>query len=272
MGSFCLKYTVDVLCKFAMLDYKSMSTPMVSNLENLNESDFGSYLVDPIMYMQLIGSLMYLIHTRPDICFVVNALSQFMSKPRHRHWFVAKHVLRYLRGSIAFGLKYSSSGGVLLHGYVVSYLVGSSLDRKSTSGYCFSLGSAMISWSSEKQSSIAPSTTEAEYITASVASREAIWPRKLLAERLETTIIHCDNQSCLKLTYNPVFHDKSKHIEMKYHYIKDMVQKGAIKLQYIITDEQTTNILTKPLSFGKFVHFRDKLGVAENVSLAEREC
>jgi hypothetical protein len=120
------------------------------------------------------------------------------------------------------------------------------------------------------------SIAEAEYILANVASREVIWLSKLLSglfqERLETTIIHCDNQSCLKLTENTIFHDKYKHIEMEYHYIKDMVQKGAIKLQYIPTDEQTTNILTKPLSFGKFVHFRDKLGVVENVSLVEREC
>jgi hypothetical protein len=94
----------------------------------------------------------------------------------------------------------------------------------------------------------------------------------LFQEKLETTVIYCDNQSCLKLTENPVFHDRSKHIEMKYHFIRDLVQKGAIKLQYIRTEEQIADILTKPLSFGKFVQFRDKLGVTENVSLAEREC
>jgi hypothetical protein len=102
-----------------------------------------------------------------------------MSEPRHRHWIAAKHVLRYLRGSIAYGLRYISSGGVLLHGYADSDWAGSSLDRKSTSGYCFSLGSAMISWSSKKQGSIAQSTAEAEYIAASNASREAVWLRKL---------------------------------------------------------------------------------------------
>jgi hypothetical protein len=269
------KYTVDILRRFGMLDCKPMSTPMVSNLKKLHESDSGSDLVDPSLYRQLIGSLMYLIHTRPDICFDVSALSQFMSEPRHRHWIAAKHILRYLRGSIAYGLRYTSSGGVLLHGYADSDWVGSSVDRKSTSGYCFSLGSAMISWSSKKQSSIAQSTVEAEYIAASNASREAVWLRKLMSglfqERLETTVIHCDNQSCLKLTENPVFHDRSKHIEMKYHFIRDMVQRRTIKLQYIRTDEQIADILTKPLSLGKFVYFQDKLGMAENVSLTERE-
>jgi hypothetical protein len=139
---------------------------------------------------------MYLIHTRPDICFAVSALSQFMSELRHKHWIAAKHILRYLRGSIAYGLRYTSSGGVLLHGYADLDWAESSVDWKSTSGYCFSLGSAMISWSSKKQGSIAQSAAEAEYIATSNASREVVWLRKLLSglfqERLETTVIHCD--------------------------------------------------------------------------------
>jgi hypothetical protein len=94
----------------------------------------------------------------------------------------------------------------------------------------------------------------------------------LFQERLETTVIHCDNQSCLNLTENPVFHDRSKHIEMKYHFIRDMVQKRTIKLQHIRTDEQIADIFTKPLSFGKFVYFWNKLGMAENASLTEKEC
>ena len=197
-----------------------------------------------------------------------------MSKPKHKHWIAAKHILRYLRGSIAYGLRYTSSGRVLLHGYADSDWAGSSVDWKSTFRFCFSLGSAMISWSSKKKSSIAQSTTEAEYIATSYA-RRVVWLRKLMSglfqERLETTVIYCDNQSCLKLTENPVFHDISKHIEMKYHFIRDMVQRRTIKLQCIHTDEQITYILTKPLSLGKFVYFRDKLGMAENASLTERE-
>ena len=138
------------------------------------------------------------------------------------------------------------------------------------------MGSAMISWSSRKQSSVALSTAEAEYISASDAGKEAIWLRKLLGGLfdgvLETTVIQCDNQSCVKLSENPVFHDRSKHIEMRYHYLRDMVHKGAIRLQYIPTEEQIADIFTKPLTAVKFVYFRDKLGMAENASLAEREC
>jgi hypothetical protein len=187
-----------------------------------------------------------------------------------------KHILRYVRGTIAYGLRYTSSGGVMLHGFTDSDWMGSVTDRKSTSGYCFSLGSAVISWSSRKQGSVAQSTAEAEYIAASTAGREAVWLRKLLSDlfrsELEPTVIHCDIQSCLKLTENPVFHDRSKHIEMRYHYIRDMIQKKVLSLQYVPTAEQTADIFTKPLPLIKFAYFRDKLGVAENASLAEREC
>jgi hypothetical protein len=123
----------------------------------------------------------------------------------------------------------------------------------------------MISWQSRKQSSIALSTTEAEYIAACSASCEAIWLRKLLTDlfdlEMRETLILCDNQSCIKMTENHVFHDRSKHIEIRYHYIHDMVQRGALKLQYISTDEQVADVLTKPLSRVKFEYFRDKLGI-----------
>ena len=154
--------------------------------------------------------------------------------------------------------------------YVDFDWAGSAVDRKSTSGYCFSMGLEMIYQSSRKQGSIAQSTTEAEYIAASDACKEAVWIRKLLSDlfggKLDSTIIHCDNQSCIKLLENPVFHDRSKHIEMKYHFIRDLVQTCTLKLQYIRTYEQIADILTKPLTTTKFVYFRDKLGMTKNTS------
>jgi hypothetical protein len=123
----------------------------------------------------------------------------------------------------------------------------------------------MISWQSRKQSSIALSTVEAKYIAACSASCEAIWLRKLLTclfdLELRATTILCDNQSCIKMTENPMFHDRLKHIEIHYHFIHDMVQRGALKLQYISTVEQVVDVLTKPISRVKFEHFRDKLGI-----------
>jgi hypothetical protein len=123
----------------------------------------------------------------------------------------------------------------------------------------------MISWQSRKQSIIALNTAEAGYIVACSASYEAIWLRKLLTGlfdlEMEATTILCDNHSCIKMTENHVFHDRSKHIEIRYHYIRDLVQREALKLQYVSTNEQVVDVLTKPLSRVKFEHFRDKLGI-----------
>jgi hypothetical protein len=197
------KYTVDVLKRLGMMDCKSMSTPMITNLRKLHDYDTGSDLVDPTMYRQLIGSLMYITHTRPNICYAVIAMSQFMAEPKQRHWVATKHIMRYLRGTIAYDLRYKSSGGLFLHGYANVDWAGSPVDRKSTSRYCLNLGSAMISWSSRKQGSISQSTAKAEYIAASDASKEAIWLKKfvsgLFGDKLERTVVHCDNQSCIKL-------------------------------------------------------------------------
>jgi hypothetical protein len=123
---------------------------------------------------------------------------------------------------------------------------------------------------------VALSTAEAEYIALCVAVHEAVWLRKLLADlfghEMDSTVIHCDNQSCVKLSENPVFHDKSKHIEIKYHYIRDMVQRKAVHVQYLSTHEQVADVFTKPLARTKFEYFRERLGLVENASLAEREC
>ena len=138
-----------------------------------------------------------------------------------------KHILRYLKGIVDYGLKYEVNQKINLEVYVDLNWEGSAIDRKSTSGWCFSLGYGMIFWFSRKQSRVALSTAKAEYVAACSASYEAIWIRKLLSDlidlELEVTYIFCNNQGCVKLSENPVFHDKSKHIKIKYHYIQDMV-------------------------------------------------
>eukprot|EP00253_Pinus_taeda_P001910 PITA_01910 len=155
-----------------------------------------------------------------------NTLSQHMVEPHHSHWIGAKNLLRYLRGTITHGLRYTARD-VRLHGYTDIDWAGSVVDRKSTFGCCFSLGSASISWMSNKKKSVALSTTEAEYIAASMASCEAVRLQKLFSElfgfTLDTTVILCDNQSGIRLSENPVFHDRPKHIDIRYHYIRDMV-------------------------------------------------
>jgi hypothetical protein len=175
----------------------------------------------------------------------------------------AKHILRYLHGTVGYGLRYVSCGDVKLQGYTDSDWAGSVVDQKSTSGCCFSLGSGMISWLSRKKTLVEFNTSKEEYISVSVASREAVWLRKLLARilylELEPNLLRCDNKSCVKLTENPIFHEIYKNIEIKYHYIWEMVERRAVELQYISMDEQITNILTKSLSRVKYEYFKDKL-------------
>jgi len=208
---------VKLLERFWMVDCKSVTTPMELNFKKLCGSVASPDLGNPSEYCQLIGALMFLMNSCPDICFAVNTLSQFMVKPHHIHWIAAKNLLRYLCGTITYGLRYTV-GNVRLHGYSDADLASSVVDRKSTSGCCFSLGSTLISWMSRKQKSVALSTAEAEYIVASLASCEAVWFRKLFSELfghvLDTTVIFCDNQSRIHLSENPVFHNRSKHIDI----------------------------------------------------------
>jgi hypothetical protein len=189
------KYAVEILKRFDMLECKSMNTPMEMKLKLL--VDTSSELIDAMLYRHIIGSLMYLTNTIPDICFSVNTLSQFLVEPRHVHLVVAKHVMRYLKGTLDYGLSYDGDHDFTLSGYTDSGWAGSVSNRKSTLGCYFSLGSAMISWQSRKQSSTALSTTEAEYIVACSTSCEAIWLRKFLTGlfdlEMEATMILCDN-------------------------------------------------------------------------------
>jgi hypothetical protein len=158
------KYTVEILKRFRMQDCRPMSTPMVTNWKKIDASKQEA--VDPTLYRQLIGSLMYLVNTRPNICFVVNTLSQFMVEPRRAHWTTTKHILRYLRGTIEYGLRYAQGDGVKLMGYTDADWAGNAVDRKSTSGCCFNLGSGVVSWFSRKQKSVALSSVEAEYMAS----------------------------------------------------------------------------------------------------------
>jgi hypothetical protein len=196
------KYTLEILKRFQMADCKSMPTPMVMDMKKMNDTD--SEDVDLHLYRQIIGSLMYLVNTRPDIFYAVNVLSQFMSQPKQKHWIAAKHVLRYLNGIIGYGLKYATNVDLRLEGYADANWAGSAVDRNSTSRSCFTLGSTMVPWCSRKQSYVALSTEEAEYIALSVAVHEVVWICKLLTDLFENemdpTTIHYDNQSCVKLS------------------------------------------------------------------------
>ena len=259
------KYTKDMLRKFQMDKSKPVSTPMSLN-EKLKQDD-GAEKADAELYRRLVGSLIYLTNTRPDIIHAVNVVSRFIQEPSKLHHAAAKRILRYLQGSQRQGIKYVKEENNKLVGYFDSDWAGSIDDRKSTSGYIFCLGSKMISWSSKKQKSIALSSAEAEYIAATDAACEAVWLRRVLLDlqqpQVQPTIIYCDNMSAIALSKNPVFHAKSKHIELRHHFIRDLVNKEEIILKYVGTNEQAADFLTKAVTIEKFRKFKNQLQIKE---------
>ena len=268
------KYAWEILGKFHMEDCKPMDTPLLGNWRK--EDATSTEVVDATVYPQLVGSLMYLFNTRPNICYVMNQLSQAMVNPTKLFWKEGKHVLKYLTGTFKYGLWYRQTDEVKLHGFTDADWAGSPTDRKSTSRGIFSIWSIAVSWYSTKHSSLALSSVEAEYMAASLAACEAIWIRKTLVglfdSHLDPTVIYCDNQSCIKISVNPVFHDRSKQIDIRYHDIRDFVQWKIMLLQYIPTEDQDANILMKALTRRKFEYHGGRIGVKENPYLVEREC
>uniref|UniRef100_A0A803L0D4 Reverse transcriptase Ty1/copia-type domain-containing protein n=1 Tax=Chenopodium quinoa TaxID=63459 RepID=A0A803L0D4_CHEQI len=257
------KYAENMLKKFNMRDCKPMATPMATN-EKLSKND-GKEKVDASFYRSLVGYLIYLTNTRPDIVHAVSIISSFMSEPSKAHLAAAKRILRYIKGTKSRGIMYKSEIDYKLIGYTDSDWAGSIDDRRSTSGYVFQLGSKSVSWSSRKQATVALSSAEAEYISATSAACEAVWLRRILKDLQQDTegptTIYCDNMSAIAMTKNPVFHSRTKHIEIRHHFIRELVEKQEIGLQFCKTGEQLADIFTKALPTDKFLHFRRELGV-----------
>eukprot|EP00253_Pinus_taeda_P002279 PITA_02279 len=172
------KYVNEVLGRFNMQDSKAAVTPTVMGLKLIKEDISKDF--DPSLYKSIVGSLMYLTATRPDIMFAVSLISRFMERPKEAHWQATKRILRYVKGTKRFGILYTSSKSSDLVGYTDSDWAGSVDDRKSTSGYVFHMGSGAISWASKKQSIVALSTTEAEYVAATAAACQVVWMRRML--------------------------------------------------------------------------------------------
>ncbi|KAI5323652.1 hypothetical protein L3X38_032724 [Prunus dulcis] len=258
------KYAENLLKKFNMLKSKPMDTPMAINLK-LTSND-GAPKFDASIYKSVVGSLIYLTNTRPDIVHAVSVVSRFMSDPSNHHFAAVKRILRYIQGTKGYGIRYTQEKKAHLVGYTDSDWAGAIDDRKSTSGHVFFLGSKVISWSSKKQSTVALSTTEAEYISATSAACEAVWIRRILAdlrqEQNTPTKLYCDNMSTIAMTKNPVFHSRSKHIELRHHFIRKLVEDGEIELKFCGTDEQIADVFTKALPREKFYYFRERLNVA----------
>ena len=262
-------YSEAVLQKFGMEHAKAVATP-VDTSSRLVRATEKCDSVDQAQYQSAVGSLLYLsTRTRPDITYAVSNVARFCAKPTQQHWIAVKRILRYLKGTPNFGLLYSKKSlGDLCVGYSDADWAGDIDDRKSTSGYVFQIGGTAVSWRSKKQTCVALSTAEAEYMALASAAQEAVWMRQLTADlKCESTgplVIFEDNQAAISMSKNPQFHGRAKHVDIKYHFIRENVKSGVVQLKYCPTEDMIADILTKGLPQDKFVKLRLLAGVTEH--------
>ena len=258
-------YIERVLKKYGMQDAKSVSTPVDLGTKLAKFAD-GDEIFDHSVYQSAIGSLLYLsTGTRPDIAFAVSNVAKFSSNPGTKHWKAVKRILRYLKGTAGLGLLYLATNTDELHGYSDSDWAGDLDDRKSTSGYLFRLSGAPISWRSRKQTSVALSTAEAEYVSLSSATQEVMWLRRLTSELkngpTKATVLYEDNQSAIAMTRKAQFHGRAKHIAIRHHFVREKVSEGVVELKYCPTDRMIADMLTKGLSCAVFERLRNEAGI-----------
>jgi hypothetical protein len=269
-------YALSILTDFGMAQCKSAPSPLPEGLVLVINMD--SPYVDSTHYCKLVGKLIFLTITRPDLAYVVSRVSSYMANPQQTHLDAAKHILRYIHGTIDHGILYRAGSPLEAIGFTDADWGSCPETRRSMGAYIFTLAGGSISWQSKRQITISRSSTESEYRTLSDGAQEAVWLHRLLIELqvtppklssssspiLHTTYsikIFCDNQGALKLSHNPVFHARSKHIEIYYHFIRERILGGEIQLHYIHTNEQPADALTKPLGRVKFQKHRIALGM-----------
>ncbi|XP_073120345.1 secreted RxLR effector protein 161-like [Henckelia pumila] len=216
----------------------------------------------------MIRCLLHLTATRPDILFDVSILSCFMHCATEMHLQAAKRVIRYIKGTVNFGVKFRKCLNFKLMGFSDRNWGGFKDDMKNTSGYCFSLGSGVFSWCSKKQETVAQSTTEAEFVSATAAVNKALWLRKLLCDlhvkQLNSTEVFVKNQDAIEISHNLFFHGKTKHFKIKLYFLREVQKEGDISLIYYKSEDQLADIFTKPLPTNKFEVLRQKLGVCSS--------
>lgn len=257
------QYVKELLADFGMADCRPVATPMIEKLRL--DPDMAAPPVDSTTYQQMVGKLIFLTHTRPDIAFAVGIVSRFMSHPQEPHMQAVKHIYRYLKGSTDLALSYQRGGVNTLRGFTDADWAGAH-DRKSTTGFLFLLGETPITWSNKRQSTVALSSTEAEYMALTEGTKEAIWLRRLFGElnlqnpRMPTTL-HGDNQGSINLAHNPIYHARTKHVDVRHHFIREKVLSGEISLEYVPTGNQLADIFTKALGRVAFERIRSQLGL-----------
>lgn len=257
-------YVNSIIQRFGMSDAKPADTPASS--ERLNTVQDEAAEINDVPYRELAGALMWAATcTRPDIAYAVGCICRHLEHHAREHWVAAKRVLRYLKGSTSHKLtfKATTDGKVELRGYCDADWAGDRDQRKSTTGYVFMINGATVSWRTKLQKCVAMSSVEAEYIAAAAASLEAVHLRRLLADlgckQKEPTVILQDSQGSIALTKNPVGHGRTKHIDVRHHKIRELVDAGEVRLKWISTEEMIADVMTKPLGRVKHQRFTEAL-------------
>uniref|UniRef100_A0A2N9IB76 Integrase catalytic domain-containing protein n=1 Tax=Fagus sylvatica TaxID=28930 RepID=A0A2N9IB76_FAGSY len=258
------KYASDLLSRAGLTDTKVVSTPLEMNARLTPLDD--TPLSDATLYRQLVGSLVYLIVTHPDIAYAVHLVSQFLSAPHSTHYAAVIHILRYIKGTMFHGLHFSAHSTLDLYTYSDADWARDPTDRRSTTGFCFFLGDSLISWRSKKQHIVSRSSTEAEYRALADTTSELLALRWLLEDMGLThsspTVIHCDNRSAIQIAHNDVFHERTKHIEIDCHLVCHHLPAGILHLLPVSSSDQTADIFTKTFPSGRFRDLVSKLKMA----------
>lgn len=258
------KYVLTILEKMRMGDTKPRATPMECNAKISKEG--GDWMEQQHVYAETVGMLMYLATcTRPDLAYSVGVLARFMARPRVEHWRRLKAVVQYLKGTAHLGLLYGPEA-TEVEGYSDSDYAADVDTRRSTTGYVFCFSGGAISWNSKLQSTVAASSTEAEYMAESATTKEALWIKKLMAAFTEVQgamQLYCDNQGALALLKNPISHSRAKHIDVHHHFARERVERGEVSFQYCSTADMLADMFTKALPRPKFQEHRAKLGLVE---------
>jgi hypothetical protein len=263
------KYTRDILKKLGMDKAKPIKTPRGTN--GHLDLDLGNTSVDQKVYLSMIGSLLYLCASWPDIMLSVCMCARFQAARKDCHLRAVKRIMRYLVLTPNLGLWYPKGSRFDLLGYSDADYVGCKVDRKSTSRTCQFLERSLVSWSSKKQNSVALSMAEAEYITTGSCCAQLLWMRQTLKDygyTMNYIPLLCDNESAIKIAYNPCEHSRTKHIDIRHHFLRDHVIKGDIVISHVATNDQLADIFTKPLDEKRFRELQSELNIIDSRNVA----